>query len=282
MRFATANGIFLVLPQAVGFTIYPRLAVEPHPPAAGAPHSPLSEAAATRSCSHDLPLRQPHHRQQRRARESPRLGPLKVATTAQTTGLSCATRKQQRRQQLHLPSNSRSGTTVKQRGTMSLTATSTTTTTGAAEISVSSASGAGAEDTAVVNPSQGEGILGGGGLRCAIVGVGADAVGLRLGQRFGGVVITSIDKLMKGRKGRKTEKVKANAVSKWLTEEGGVGKNSRCTRLCCSAMPRHFLFNQFYLCRCSTEWTVETRLCGNPARHLPVAYAVKLRLCLVI
>lgn len=244
MRLSTANGILLALPQVVGFTIYPQLVVKPYHPAAEAPRSPLSEAAATRSCSHDLPLRQLRYRHQRRARDSPGSGPLKVATTAEPPGLSCIRRKQQRRHQPCLPSNCRGGTTVKQRGAMCLTATSTTTTTGAAEIGISSASSAGAEDTAVVDPSQGENILDGGGLRFAIVGVGADAVGLRLGQRFGGVVITSIDKLMKGRKGRKTEKVKANAVSKWLTEEGSVGKNSYCTRLCRLARPRYFSFRQ--------------------------------------
>lgn len=63
-----------------------------------------------------------------------------------------------------------------------------------------------------------------GGLRLAIIGVGADEVGVMMRGRFGSTVI-SMDELMKGRRGRRTETVKAKAVSNWLTEEGSAGEN---------------------------------------------------------
>lgn len=59
----------------------------------------------------------------------------------------------------------------------------------------------------------------GGGLRLAVVGENADELGLRLAGRYG-LVATSMDELMKGRKGRKTDNVKARAASEWLANGG--------------------------------------------------------------
>lgn len=61
-------------------------------------------------------------------------------------------------------------------------------------------------------------------LRFAIVGVGAGELGERMGERYG-LAVTSVDELMKGKKGRRTDNVKAKAVAKWLAEEGGSGTN---------------------------------------------------------
>lgn len=52
-------------------------------------------------------------------------------------------------------------------------------------------------------------------LRLAIVGENADELGLRIAERHG-LVATSMDGLMKGRKGRKTDIVKAKAAAEWL------------------------------------------------------------------
>ncbi|CBN74466.1 DEAD box helicase [Ectocarpus siliculosus] len=52
-------------------------------------------------------------------------------------------------------------------------------------------------------------------LRLAIVGENADELGLRIAERHG-LVATSMDGLMKGRKGRKTDNVKAKAAAEWL------------------------------------------------------------------
>lgn len=58
------------------------------------------------------------------------------------------------------------------------------------------------------------------GLRLAVVGPNADEVGVRMAERHG-LAATSMDELMKGRKGRRTDAVKAKAASKWLKEEKG-------------------------------------------------------------
>ncbi len=55
----------------------------------------------------------------------------------------------------------------------------------------------------------------GGCLRLAVVGENADELGTRLAERYG-LVARSMDELMKGRKGRKTDNVKAKAASEWL------------------------------------------------------------------
>eukprot|EP00903_Cladosiphon_okamuranus_P010951 g10343.t1 len=61
-------------------------------------------------------------------------------------------------------------------------------------------------------------------LRLAVVGENADEVGLRLAERHG-LASTSMDELMKGRKGRKTDSVKARAASEWLARRGGILTN---------------------------------------------------------
>ncbi|CAN0472724.1 unnamed protein product, partial [Ectocarpus sp. 8 AP-2014] len=97
---------------------------------------------------------------------------------------------------------SRSGTAV------SMTSTPSATTAGR-EVSV--------EDHEPIRPA--------GLLRLAIVGENADELGLRIAERHG-LVATSMDGLMKGRKGRKTDNVKAKAAAEWLGERpastGGV------------------------------------------------------------
>lgn len=55
----------------------------------------------------------------------------------------------------------------------------------------------------------------GGLLRLAVVGENADELGVRLAERYG-LVARSMNELMKGRKGRKTDTVKAKAASEWL------------------------------------------------------------------
>lgn len=65
-----------------------------------------------------------------------------------------------------------------------------------------------------------------GGLRLAVVGENADELGRRMAERYG-LVATSMDDLMKGRKGRKTDNVKAKAVSEWLAESGGANTGER-------------------------------------------------------
>lgn len=70
-------------------------------------------------------------------------------------------------------------------------------------------------------------------LRVAVVGENADELGLRLAE-VGGFVATSMDELMKGRKGRKTDNVKARVASEWLSsrargERGGqIGSRVEC------------------------------------------------------
>lgn len=54
----------------------------------------------------------------------------------------------------------------------------------------------------------------------AVVGPNADELGIRMAERHG-LAATSMDQLMKGRKGRRTDAVKAKAASKWLAEEKG-------------------------------------------------------------
>ena len=51
-----------------------------------------------------------------------------------------------------------------------------------------------------------------------VVGPNADELGVKMAERHG-LAATSMDELMKGRKGRKTDAVKAKAASKWLAEE---------------------------------------------------------------
>lgn len=82
----------------------------------------------------------------------------------------------------------------------------------------------GAEASSTTGAAAREKSIGSGDLRLAIVGVGADEVGVMMRRRYG-FAVTSMDELMKGRRGRRTETVKAKAVSKWLTEEGGAGEN---------------------------------------------------------
>lgn len=57
-----------------------------------------------------------------------------------------------------------------------------------------------------------------GNLRLAVVGEEADELGRRLAERYG-LVAMSMDELMKGRKGRKTDNVKAKAAAEWLAAE---------------------------------------------------------------
>ncbi|CAM9125746.1 unnamed protein product [Scytosiphon promiscuus] len=57
-------------------------------------------------------------------------------------------------------------------------------------------------------------------LRIAVVGEGADELGRRIAGRYG-LVATSMDELMKGRKGRKTDNVKAKAAAEWLAAAAG-------------------------------------------------------------
>lgn len=65
----------------------------------------------------------------------------------------------------------------------------------------------------------------------AVVGENADELGLRLAERYG-LVSTSMDELMKGRKGRKTDNVKARAASEWLaSRDASAGGERRPTAL---------------------------------------------------
>lgn len=57
-------------------------------------------------------------------------------------------------------------------------------------------------------------------LRLAIVGKYADELGAAMAGRYG-FETKSMDELMKGRKGRKTDNVKAKAVWQWLETEVG-------------------------------------------------------------
>lgn len=67
-----------------------------------------------------------------------------------------------------------------------------------------------------------------GGLRLVVVGEHADELGLRMAERYG-LVTTSMDELMKGRKGRKTDNVKVKAVSEWLSESCAANTGERHT-----------------------------------------------------
>lgn len=69
-----------------------------------------------------------------------------------------------------------------------------------------------------------------GGLRLAIIGENAEELGLRIAEQYG-LVATSMDELMEGRKGRKTDNVKAKAVSVWLTERGGAKTGEKRKRV---------------------------------------------------
>lgn len=65
-----------------------------------------------------------------------------------------------------------------------------------------------------------------GRLRLAIVGANADELGIRIGERYG-LAVRSMDELMEGRRGRRTDNVKAKAVLGWLEDEGVTGKYRR-------------------------------------------------------
>lgn len=71
-----------------------------------------------------------------------------------------------------------------------------------------------------------KGILG--QLRLVIIGANASELGLKLAESYG-VPVKSMEDLMKGRRGRRTDLVKAKAASQWLELEGGAGKSN--TRL---------------------------------------------------
>lgn len=79
-----------------------------------------------------------------------------------------------------------------------------------------------------------EGERGGLGLRLAIVGTRADELGLRIAQRYG-FGVKSMDELMKGRKGPRTDTVKAKAVSQWMADEKGAD-GERLRPLCRDAI----------------------------------------------
>lgn len=57
----------------------------------------------------------------------------------------------------------------------------------------------------------------------AVVGPNADELGIRMAERHG-LAATSMDELMKGRKGRRTDVVKAKAASNWLAAKGAAGE----------------------------------------------------------
>lgn len=57
----------------------------------------------------------------------------------------------------------------------------------------------------------------------AVLGPNADELGVMVAERHG-IAATSMDELMKGRKGRRTDAVKAKAASKWLEEKGAAGE----------------------------------------------------------
>lgn len=61
----------------------------------------------------------------------------------------------------------------------------------------------------------------------AVIGPNADELGLRMAERHG-LAATSMEELMKGRKGRRTDAVKAKAASKWLGEEKGAAGEVGC------------------------------------------------------
>lgn len=65
------------------------------------------------------------------------------------------------------------------------------------------------------------GILG--QLRLVIIGANASELGLKLAE-FYGAPVKSMEDLMKGKRGRRTDLVKAKVASQWLELEGGAGK----------------------------------------------------------
>lgn len=146
----------------------------------------------------------------------------------------------------------------------------------------------------------------GGGLRLAVVGENADELGLRLAERYG-LEATSMDELMKGRKGRKTDNVKARAASEWLAGRGAtaVGEtdsresrgrkrelllDTRAPRLystrgiCCTTEQRPFISLALFSYRYAAEMSVASLpllfllslflflslfACLSPSRPLP-------------
>lgn len=64
------------------------------------------------------------------------------------------------------------------------------------------------------------------GLRLAVVGAQADELGFRIAERYG-LATTSMDELMQGRRGRKTDAVRARAASQWLEDNGATGERQR-------------------------------------------------------
>lgn len=68
-----------------------------------------------------------------------------------------------------------------------------------------------------------KGILG--QLRLVIIGANASELGLKLAE-FYGVPVKSMEELMKGRRGPRTDLVKAKAASQWLELESRAGKSN--------------------------------------------------------
>lgn len=74
-----------------------------------------------------------------------------------------------------------------------------------------------------------------GGLRLTIVGASADELGAKIADRHG-LIATSMDKLMKGKKGRKTDNVKARAASAWLADHEKDAAGETLPAVLCSRM----------------------------------------------
>lgn len=61
-----------------------------------------------------------------------------------------------------------------------------------------------------------------GSLSLVIIGACADSLGFQVGEHYG-FSVKSIDELLEGRRGRKTDNVKVKVILKWITGEQAPG-----------------------------------------------------------
>lgn len=216
MRIVTTGGVLLAVPHVAGFVAGPTVCL--------VPTSALPQPSA-------FSLRSPHQAQAvvrtapRRHRH--RHGAAETLTAAESVwcsqeGFGCSIYRRRQRQLWVTPA-------------ASATTTGAGTTTSTSSLPAARATILVDHDHHDDEPSSSDAAASAGvgmGLQLAVIGLNADELGLRMAERHG-LLATSMDELMKGRKGRRTDAVKAKAVSKWLAEKsaGEVVDSARKTRI---------------------------------------------------
>ncbi|CAM9373180.1 unnamed protein product [Laminaria digitata] len=208
MRIVTTGGVLLAVPHVAGFAAGPTAwqvqTSAPPQPSAFSLRSPPRHQAALDSA----------HRHRRGA--EPTLAAAESAWSfSNQGGLGCRRHRRRQRQWWATPTASSVSATRDVTMTSPLPAAA-----GASTLGDSSHVDGDHEPTSSGMTASADDRGVGMGLRLAVVGPNADEVGVRMAERHG-LAATSMDELMKGRKGRRTDAVKAKAASKWLKEEKG-------------------------------------------------------------